>query len=86
MGSGKPISLTDISYSEEEENQTGEKNQIGNQRAEDALPVKRFRTKADTVNHTCTHRPHNQEAVPDLKLAGFSREARRVPEDTARQQ
>lgn len=29
MGSGKPITLTDISYSEEEENQTGEKHQIG---------------------------------------------------------
>ncbi|SAD76336.1 Uncharacterised protein [Enterobacter cloacae] len=39
MGHGKPITLTDISYSEEEENQTGEENQIGNQWAEDALPV-----------------------------------------------
>ena len=86
MGQGKPITLTDISYSEEEENQTGEENLIGNQWAEDALPVKRFRTKADTVNHACAHRPHNQEAVPDFKLAGFRREARRVPEDTACQQ
>ena len=82
----KAKSLWDSHFDFVKENQTAEKNQIGNQRAEDTLPEKRFRMKADTVNHTCTHRPHNQEAVPDLKLAGFSREARRVPEDTARQQ
>ena len=74
MGSGKPIWLTDISYSEEEEKQTNNEDDIRDQRAEDTLPVYGTRTKANAVNDACADRPHQQKTMPDFKLTGFGRE------------
>ena len=86
MGQGKPIILTDSSYSAEKENQAHKKDHISDQGAEDALPENGFRAKANAVDHTGAYRPHDEKTVPDFKLAGLRREARRVPENAARQQ
>lgn len=54
MGPGKPIILTDSSYSVEKEKQAQQQDHISNQRAKNALPVYGFRTKSHPVDYACT--------------------------------
>ena len=85
MGLCKPIWLTEISYSKEEKEQAQNEHNISDKRTKNSLPVDGVRAKAHAVDNAGTHRPHQQEAVPDFQLTGFGRKARRVPEDAARQ-
>ena len=84
MGLCKPIWLTEISYSIEEKEQAQNEHNISDKRTKNSLPVDGVRAKAHAVDNAGTHRPHQQEAVPDFQLTGFGRKARRVPEDAAR--
>ena len=84
MGLCKPIWLTEISYSKEEKEQAQNEHNISDKRTKNSLAVDGVRAKAHAVDNAGTHRPHQQEAVPDFQLTGFGRKARRVPEDAAR--
>ena len=69
--------------SKEEKEKPGYEDNISDKWTENPLPENGARTKAHAVDNAGTNGPHQQETMPDFKLAGFRRKARRIPEDTA---
>lgn len=86
MGLCKPVSLTEISYLKEEKEEAQSEHDISGKRAKDPLPVNDTWTETHAMNNAAANRPHQQETMLDLQLAGLHHKARRIPEGAVCQQ
>lgn len=55
-----PYIFKEVSYSQEEENQADDKDDIRKERTKNPLPVYGFRAKTHAVDYACANRPHQQ--------------------------